>query len=113
VEPLGIVLRDAGPVRFVGGFYAQWEWKVTNMDYISVPFLQRMLCEEVPGGVTEFSCHPGYVRPDYKSAYAEEREAEIATLTDPAIRESIHQQGITLISFADYNCLTRGWPWPS
>jgi predicted glycoside hydrolase/deacetylase ChbG (UPF0249 family) len=60
VEPLVVPLRDEGPIRFVGGFYAQWEWLITNLEYVSVPFLQWMLREEVLEGWTEFSCHPGY-----------------------------------------------------
>jgi predicted glycoside hydrolase/deacetylase ChbG (UPF0249 family) len=98
---LGVPVRGDGNVRFVGGFYAQWEWKVTNLDYISVPFLQRMLIEEVPPGVTEFSCHPGYITEDYQGVYYKEREAEIATLVDPLVRETIRNEGIELISYAD------------
>src|SRR5262245_58954686 len=45
VDPLDVPLRGDGKVAFVGGFYAQWEWKVTQLDYVSVPFLQRMLRE--------------------------------------------------------------------
>lgn len=102
VEPLGVPLRDDGRVKFVGGFYAQWEWRVTNLEYVSVPFLQRMLREEVPEGWTEFSCHPGYRSPDYQSVYLAEREVEVRTLTDPRIRESIQELGIRLVSYADY-----------
>src|SRR5438105_5745255 len=61
VEPLGVPLRGDGQVRFVGGFYAQWEWKVTRLEYVSAAFLERMLREEVEDGWTEFSCHPGFV----------------------------------------------------
>jgi chitin disaccharide deacetylase len=101
VEPLGIPLRDDGRVNFVGGFYAQWEWMVTNLEYVSVETLQRMLREEVPEGWTEFSCHPGYRSPDYQSVYLEEREAEVRTLTDPRIRQSIDALGLHLVSYAD------------
>jgi chitin disaccharide deacetylase len=107
VEPLGVPLRDACEVRFVGGFYAQWEWKVTNLEYVSVPFLQRMIREEVPPGVTEFSCHPGYKSPDYTAVYMDEREAEVATLCDPRIRETIAEEGIRLISYADYKTIQK------
>jgi predicted glycoside hydrolase/deacetylase ChbG (UPF0249 family) len=31
VERLGVPLRADGCVRFVGGFYAQWEWMVTSL----------------------------------------------------------------------------------
>jgi len=99
---LGRPLRDASRVQFVGGFYAQWEWNVTNLEYVSVPFLQKMLREEVPAGWTEFSCHPGYVSPDYSSVYLSEREAEIRTLTDPRIRQTLVDLGIKLASYADY-----------
>ncbi len=104
VEPLGVPLRDEEPVRFVGGFYAQWEWLVTNLEYVSVPFLQRMLCEEVAPGWTEFSCHPGYRSEDFRSVYLAEREAEVRTLTDRRIRATIEQLGIRLVSYADYAC---------
>ena len=102
VAPLGVPLRDDGRVQFVGGFYAQWEWQVTNLEYVSVPFLQKLLREEVPAGWTELSCHPGYPSPDYRSVYLAEREAEVRTLTDPGVRETIRELGIRLVSFADY-----------
>ena len=107
VEPLGVPLRDDGRVTFVGGFYAQWEWKVTELKYVSVEFLQGMLREEVPPGWTEFSCHPGYRSPGYEAVYLEEREAEVRTLTDPRIRETIDELGIKLVSYADYPGDTR------
>jgi predicted glycoside hydrolase/deacetylase ChbG (UPF0249 family) len=100
--PLGVPVREDGRVNFVGGFYAQWEWQVTNLEYVSVPFLQQMLREEVPTGWTEFSCHPGYTSPDYTSVYLAEREAELRTLTDRRIRETIEELGIRLASYADY-----------
>ena len=102
VEPLGVPLRDDGQVRFVGGFYAQWEWMVTNLEYVSVSFLERMLREEVVEGWTEFSCHPGYLSPDYGAIYNAEREEEVRTLTDPRIRQIIEEQAICLVSYADY-----------
>jgi chitin disaccharide deacetylase len=102
VEPLGVPLRAEGRVRFVGGFYAQWEWMVTNLEYVSVPLLQRMLREEVAEGWTEFSCHPGYSSPDYTAVYDAEREAEVHTLTDPRVRQTIEELGIRLVSYADY-----------
>jgi predicted glycoside hydrolase/deacetylase ChbG (UPF0249 family) len=76
---------------------------VTELKYVSVPFLQEMIRNEVPVGFTEFSCHPGYVGPDYQAVYNAEREEEVRTLIDPRIRETIEEQGIKLISYADYN----------
>jgi predicted glycoside hydrolase/deacetylase ChbG (UPF0249 family) len=102
VAPLGVPLRGDGRVIFVGGFYAQWEWQVTNLEYVSVPFLQRMLREETVAAWTEFSCHPGYATPDYTPVYLVEREAELRTLTDPRIRQTIDELGLSLASYADY-----------
>ena len=105
VEPLGVPLRGDGRVRFVGGFYAQWEWRVTNLEYVGVPFLQELLRTEVGPGWTEFSCHPGYRSPDFSSVYLSERETEVQTLTDPRIRRTIAELGIRLVSYADYAAL--------
>lgn len=101
VAPLGVPLRDDRRVRYVGGFYAQWEWKVTNLEYVSVAFLQKMLREEIEEGWTELSCHPGYVSPDYDAVYLTEREAELRTLIDPGIRRTIDDLGLRLVSYAD------------
>jgi len=107
VEPLGVPLRGEDHVRFVGGFYAQWEPMVTNLEHVSVPALQRMLRDEVEPGWTELSCHPGYPSPDFTSVYLREREAELRTLTAPAIRETIAALGIRLVSYADYRAPRR------
>ncbi len=96
------LVAPLGRVRFVGGFYAQWEWQVTELRYVGVPFLQGMLRDEVPPGWTEFSCHPGYRSPDYTAVYLAEREEEVRTLTDPRIRQAIADLGIRLVSYADY-----------
>jgi predicted glycoside hydrolase/deacetylase ChbG (UPF0249 family) len=102
VEPLGLPLRSEPGVHFIGGFYAQWEWLVTNLDYISVPTLQRILQEEVREGWTEVACHPGYVTPDFSSVYLQEREEEVRTLTDLRIRQTIEALGIQLVSYTEY-----------
>ncbi len=102
VAPLRVPLRDDGRVNFVGGFYAQWEWKVTNLEYVSVPFLCKMLREEALPGWNEFSCHPGYVTPDFTSVYSTEREEEVRTLTEPRIRQTMDDLDIRLASYADY-----------
>jgi predicted glycoside hydrolase/deacetylase ChbG (UPF0249 family) len=103
---LGLPVRGDGRVRFVGGFYAQWEWKVTQLEYVSVPCLQKMLRDEVPPGFTEFSCHPGYITSDYQGVYSDEREAEIRTLIDPRVRQTIDETGIELISYDEFNQLS-------
>ena len=71
----------------------------TGDDWQSVPFLQRMLRDEVPDGWTELSCHPGYRSPGYSAVYLAEREEEVRTLTDSRVRATVEEQGIRLRSF--------------
>jgi predicted glycoside hydrolase/deacetylase ChbG (UPF0249 family) len=119
VQPLGIPVRGNGRIRCVGGFYAQWEWQVTNLVYVSVEFLQRLLRDEVSEGWTELSCHPGYVSTEVRTVYSEEREAEVRTLTDPRVRQTVDELGIRLVSFVDfrrsrfrYRCGTKTYGFP-
>jgi len=102
VEPLGVPLRGDGTVNWVGGFYAQWEWGVTELEHVSVAALQRMLRDEAADGWTEFSCHPGYRSPDYRAMYLVEREEEVRTLTDPRVRQTVDELGLELASYADF-----------
>ena len=102
VEPLGVPLREDGKVAFVGEFYAQWEWGVTDLEHVSVTALRRILREQATADWTELSCHPGYRSDDYRAMYLIEREAEVRTLTDPRIRETIDELGLELCSYADY-----------
>jgi chitin disaccharide deacetylase len=104
-RPMNLPVRSAGEVVFKGGFYGQWVWKVTDLQHVSVEHLQRMIRDEVPVGFTEISTHPGFVGADYQAVYNIEREEEVRTLTDPRIRETIAEEGIALISYADYNRL--------
>jgi predicted glycoside hydrolase/deacetylase ChbG (UPF0249 family) len=104
VEPLGVPLRDDGTVRFVGGFYGQWQYGVSELEHVSVDAFEGLLRSEVGEGWTEFSCHPGYCSPDYAtSVYFEEREVEARTLTDPRVRREIERLGLRLASYADFN----------
>jgi predicted glycoside hydrolase/deacetylase ChbG (UPF0249 family) len=102
-ERIGVPLRGESDLSYVGGFYGQWEWQVTDLTHISVPFLQKLLREEAPEGWTEFSCHPGYVSDDFESIYLAEREVELRTLTDPAVIDCLDELGIRLASYDDYN----------
>ena len=104
-EALRIPLRDASAVRYVGAFYAQWEWMVTELKYVGVGSLQEMLRRDVPVGFTEIACHPGYMSDGYQAAYGAEREVEIATLTDPRVRQTLEEEGLGLISYREYASL--------
>jgi chitin disaccharide deacetylase len=98
---LGVPVREEGSVRYVGGFYGQWEWQVTDLEHIRPEFLIWILRNEVDEGWTEIGCHPGFVTDDFTSVYLAEREVEVATLTDPSVQAEIEALGIRLASYAD------------
>jgi len=102
VAQLGVPLRHDGAVHFVGGFYGQWEWMVTNLHYVSVEFFEQLLRDEVGTGWTELACHPGFASPGFSSVYLAEREVEVKTLTDPRLRPLMTELGIELVSYDDY-----------
>jgi predicted glycoside hydrolase/deacetylase ChbG (UPF0249 family) len=96
---LAVPLRERSDVRFIGGFYGQWEFGVTDLHHISPEFLIWILRNEVGEGWTEIGCHPGYAE-GLTSMYLAEREVELDTLTHPRVREEIETLGIRLASFA-------------
>jgi predicted glycoside hydrolase/deacetylase ChbG (UPF0249 family) len=60
-----------------------------------------MLRTEVAEGVTELSCHPGYLDRHLDSTYAGEREMELKTLCSPSIRTVLGELGVVIIGFRD------------
>jgi predicted glycoside hydrolase/deacetylase ChbG (UPF0249 family) len=99
VEPLAVPLRHDGRVAYIGGFWAQWEVGVTNLGYIRRPFLIHLVANEARGPVTELACHPAKVVGDFRSSYLEERAVELATLTEPGLREEIEALGVSIVSY--------------
>jgi len=84
----------------MGRFYGQWGGR-THPEQIGVDGLLRLLDAEIGEGVTELSCHPGYVEPGFRSSYVVEREVEVRTLCDARVRQGIRDREIRLISFRD------------
>jgi predicted glycoside hydrolase/deacetylase ChbG (UPF0249 family) len=60
-----------------------------------------MLETEFREGFTELSCHPGYVDPDFPSAYSIERETELQTLCSPIVRSKLAELELQLIGFRE------------
>jgi hypothetical protein len=51
-------------------------------------------------GAMEFLCHPGYTTPGgLEDTYNQERELELATLTDPRLKHALQEMGITLVNY--------------
>lgn len=82
---------------------------ITTPDHFAMQFYGQgatvdtliSLVEDCPGGVLEIMTHPGHSAPDLPSSYRDEREQELATLTDPRWRAYLAERGIPLIGFRD------------
>ncbi len=59
-----------------------------------------LILVNLPEGVTELMCHPGYAE-GLSSSYAAQRERELEALTHPSVREVIVTRNIRLVSFKE------------
>ncbi len=100
-------LREHSQVRNLSSFYGQWGGS-THLEQISAQGMIRLLETEISEGVTEVSCHPGYCDPQLRSSYREEREIELSSLCDPAVREYLSAQQIRLVNFVEAMALFAG-----
>jgi predicted glycoside hydrolase/deacetylase ChbG (UPF0249 family) len=105
----GLPLRGHSRARYFSKFYGQWGGQ-THLEQLSVESLAGMLRTEIGRGVTELSCHPGYLDPDYPTGYSAERETELRTLCNPRIRETLAQESIQLIGYRDLDKLPASTP---
>jgi predicted glycoside hydrolase/deacetylase ChbG (UPF0249 family) len=99
---LGVPLRHESRVTYIGGFYGQWEWEVTDLSHVSPEFFIWILHNEVAEGWTEIGCHPGYPSDDFTSVYLAEREVEVSTLIDPRVRAEVDALDLQLVSYRDF-----------
>jgi len=100
VLPHVLALAPASPARRCGSLRGPPPREILrplgrrhHPEQIGVEGLLRLLDAEVREGVTELSCHPGYVEPGYRSSYLVERELELRTLCDPRVRQAIRDRG--------------------
>jgi len=100
VAPLGVPLRHAGRVRYLGGYWGQSERGPTDLSRVSREALLELIQTEVGDGLNEIGCHPARLTGDFASSYLEERATELATLTAPGLRDQIEALGVELASFA-------------
>jgi predicted glycoside hydrolase/deacetylase ChbG (UPF0249 family) len=105
-ERAGVPVRGHCGVRHLGKFYGQWGGR-RHPERIGVDGFLGLLDAEVQQGVTELSCHPGYVEPGFRSSYVAEREVELRTLCDPRVRQAIGDWKIHLIGFRDPRARAR------
>ena len=99
----GVAVRGLSDVTFVGSFYGVLYGK-TELSQISVDYLIGLIRRLAPG-VTELSCHPSRKGTIPDDLYATERAVELATLTDPRVRDVLRDERIQLINYGEYNRL--------
>ena len=76
---------------------------MVDLDRIREPFLLALLSAVGDdAGFIELGCHPGRVTAELRSSYCEEREIELATLTDPDLPAKVEALGLTLASYRDW-----------
>lgn len=97
----GILLREHSPVKYYSSFYGQWQDASIHHEWVGVERLEYVLRNEIGEGITELSCHPGYVDDHLVSYYSEQRETELRTLCAPAVAAAIGTLGLSLIGFRD------------
>lgn len=108
---LGVPLREHGHVRYFPDFYGQWDDGDSHPEWINADNLIRMIEREVGVGITELSCHPGYVDQSLDSSYHREREIELGSLCDHSVRRFIESRGISLVNYHDVARLASGTQW--
>ena len=91
------LVRSSGvphPDHFVAEFFGQGNIEVENL----LDILARL-----EDGITELMTHPGYADQELRrsSRYVEERGRELASLTDPRVREAIEELGIELVNYEE------------
>jgi predicted glycoside hydrolase/deacetylase ChbG (UPF0249 family) len=107
VEPLEVPLRGDGRVAYIGGFYGQWEPGVTNLDHVGRAFLRQLVETEALEGFTELACHPARITGDFSSSYLDERAVELATLTEPGLKDELEQTGVRLVSYHEFSAAAK------
>lgn len=100
-----VPVRGFSDVFYMGGFWGQPEFGRTDMSKISADALLTLL-RTIGPGVSEVSCHPGYLEARADALYNREREVELRSLCDGKIKAAIAAEGIRLISFREYGRLS-------
>ncbi len=83
------------PDHFISTFF--------GAEALTLDHLQNLL-RNLPDGVSELMCHPGYDGPALASStYRQERERELELLTHPEVRACVDECGIELVSFGVFH----------
>lgn len=94
---LGVPLRNRA-IRYEGGFYGQTGKGEPFPAGITPAQLIRLIRSLLPGW-TEIGCHPA-AGPVPTSSYDAERQVELESLCDPAVKDALEETAVELRSFA-------------
>jgi predicted glycoside hydrolase/deacetylase ChbG (UPF0249 family) len=94
---LGVPLRNR-TIRYEGGFYGQ-SGKGEPFPAGITPAQLIQLIRLLPPGWTEIGCHPA-AGPVPTSSYDAERQVELESLCDPAVKDALGEAAVELRSFA-------------
>ncbi len=87
--------RLAHPDHFISTFFGTEALTLDNL---------LNLLHNLPDGVSELMCHPGYDELALASStYRRERETELKLLTDPEVRACVDKRGIDLVSYGIFH----------
>ena len=97
---LDVPLRGQAGAVYLSRFYGRWGGE-SHPEHLAPQSLLDIVDAHAAPGWTELNCHPGEVDDDLRSSYTAEREVELATLCDPAVRRGLAECGIELAGFRD------------
>lgn len=98
----GVTAQDRAAIRDAGlKTTDHFEGRFHGLDGVGVSTeILVMALRELPSGVSELMCHPGYVDEHIlDSSYADDREREVAALTSSDVRNELKRPGIRLTRF--------------
>jgi len=93
----GVPVRGRSPVAPVDYSLGPWGGR-SHLEQVGVESLIAIL-HQIPPGITELVCHPGYDDPTLSASDPARRGAELAALCDPRVREAMATAAIRLIGF--------------
>jgi predicted glycoside hydrolase/deacetylase ChbG (UPF0249 family) len=80
----------ATPDNFLGDAAQEPYWTIARL---------RDAVEELPEGVTELMCHPGYSPSAIPSGYSAQREVELRTFTHSSAVALLRRSGVKVANF--------------
>jgi len=97
-----VPIRHFSGVKFIEDFFGWDDSRVTDPSRIGTDSLLHIL-SRLDDDISELLCHPGIVDQELRNItkYADERSAELQTLTDKRVMEQIRRSKIQLVNWSE------------